>query len=97
MIDSIQAEHDIYSGGVAETSRNIQLRISPNPSSSGVFTFPDLKNEDNLTITIANAIGQKIIEAPYKRSLDLSNYPAGMYLYRVNGSNKYYCGRLIYH
>ena len=90
IIDSVKIENDIYWMAVNDINQHGQLHISPNPSSTGIFTFPELRNEE-----LYNSIGQKISSTPNKHSIDLSHYVNGMYFYTVTNGTEHYSGRLL--
>lgn len=67
------------------------IKVYPNPS-SGVFTLSishsELVSESHLTLCIYNALGEKIFNETLKQvqgdnTINLSDQPAGIYLYRV--------------
>jgi hypothetical protein len=94
LIDSIKIEMDRYEGLVG-TVKQEALHITPNPSLNGLFTFPAITDEEQYTISIYNAIGQRILAQPYKQSLDLSHYANGLYFYSATNGNVTYTGRLL--
>lgn len=95
-IDSIKIENDQYSGGgVKNISTTRPLNTYPNPSYDGIFAFPALDNEQDYTIEVYNAMGQKIITQPYSHSLDLSHYAKGLYFYKVSSKIAYFTGQLF--
>lgn len=95
IIDDIKIEGDGYYGYVSSVNSNHTLNVSPNPSAGGIFNFPTLGNEKNTQLEITNALGQVLIIVPYGHTIDLSQYPKGLYLYKVVNSTEYYSGRLI--
>ena len=94
-IDSIKIEHDLYPGLVRNINKPKTLSTYPNPSYDGQFSFPAIENEQNYTIEVYDAMGQKIYTYPYSHSLDLSNYARGLYFYQVSDGTEYYSGRLL--
>jgi len=95
IIDSIKIEADDYGNLVPQISSYHTLNISPNPSKDGIFIFPTLDNENQTQIEITNAMGQVLFKTPYSHRIDLSQYPQGLYLYKVVNNDEYYSGRLI--
>jgi hypothetical protein len=94
LIDNIKIESDEYGGFVPTVGYNT-LNIHPNPSSDGVFIFPELNDEKAAEIEILNVLGESLFKGPYNHRLDLSGYKTGLYLYRVKSGTEYYSGRLI--
>lgn len=95
MIDSIKVEHDKYFGGITRTNQNNQLSIYPNPSYNGIINFPALRSEQDYTIEIINTVGVKVLSVPYKRWIDLSAKPKGLYYYRVSNGEEQYTGHVL--
>ncbi|HXP50499.1 MAG TPA: T9SS type A sorting domain-containing protein [Bacteroidia bacterium] len=63
------------------------VSIFPNPN-NGLFTIQSNTAEVNSTVAIYNMLGEKIYTQPLRQaqgdnSIDLSNSPSGIYLYRV--------------
>jgi len=77
-------------------NKNQQLNVYPNPAYNGIFHFPDLDNEGHYTIDVFNSLGDKIMIAPYKEDINISNYAKGLYFYKVARNNEYYSGKLLY-
>jgi hypothetical protein len=94
IIDSIKLENDIYWGKVVDIKKK-DLSIFPNPSYDGSFNFPSLTNEQKYTIEVFNPIGTKLLKIPYVHSLELEQYPPGLYFYKVSDGTEYYSGRLL--
>jgi len=96
IIDSIKTENDDYgTGAVAEISKQNTLNVFPNPSYDGTFIFPKLENERQYNIEVYNTMGERILKMLYTQSLELGNYPKGMYFYKVTDGNEYYSGQLL--
>lgn len=95
IIDNIKIEFDDYGSIVPKVAGYNSLSISPNPSNTGIFYFPELTNEKNTQLEITNTLGQVLTIAPYSHTIDLSQYSKGLYLYKVVNSEEYYSGRLI--
>jgi len=77
--------------GINEISNSSSFNIYPNPN-NGIFTLSvshaELVSASQTTIEIYNVMGQRIYNATLKQvqgdnSIDISNQPAGIYLYRV--------------
>jgi hypothetical protein len=96
IIDSIKIEKDNYGGGgVKGINNSAVLNISPNPSFDGIFNFPQLNEGQHFSIEIYNTTGVRILRVPYRRSIDLTYYPGGLYFYKVSDGVEYYSGRLL--
>jgi len=94
-IDSLKIEYDNYPGSVARINNGGSLRVSPNPSTTGIFTFPALANETGYSIDIYNSIGTLVRRQPYDTKLDLSGWGTGLYFYRVSNGTHCYKGQLL--
>ncbi len=96
-IDSIRVtKYPVAPGAVSESYPFSQLTISPNPSFSGIFTFPALRQQEQLTIIVTDVLGRVVLSAPYTQHLDLSSKPHGLYFYYVTDGRHYDSGKLIY-
>ena len=70
-------------------SENNILNIYPNPS-SGVYTLQTNEINNAKTISIYTILGQKIYDtviSSNETTIDISNQPKGVYLYKVFGEN----------
>lgn len=94
IIDNIKIENDLYWGSVGDIQTRQTLNVYPNPS-DGIIHFPVLPNEKKLQLEIINSLGQAILASPYQQKIDLSNYPPGMYFYKVTGEEERYSGHLM--
>jgi hypothetical protein len=96
-IDSIRVtKYPVAPGAVSESYTLSQLTVSPNPSSSGIFTYPVLPQQEPLTITVIDVIGRVVLRAPHREQIDLRGEPAGLYFYYLTNGRHYYSGKLIY-
>jgi len=95
IIDSIKCEKDILDFTIAAINDYKTLDIYPNPSAVGIYIFPALVNEKEYEIEISDVLGHNLIKTAYSHSISLSQYPKGMYFYRVRGSNENYTGKLM--
>jgi hypothetical protein len=96
-IDSIRVtKYPVAPGAVSEPYPFSQLTVSPNPSSSGIFTFPALQQQEPLTITVTDVLGRVVLSKPYTQHVDLSNQPVGLYFYYVTDVRHYYTGKLMH-
>ncbi|MCF8451179.1 MAG: T9SS type A sorting domain-containing protein [Taibaiella sp.] len=96
IIDSIKIERDRYMVSVDKINITDILTPSPNPSNSGLFTFPEHPEETHFSIEVYNTLGQGVIRTPYTHSFNLSKFPKGLYYYRVTDGSEYYGGKLLY-
>lgn len=82
--------------------KNINLELYPNPN-KGEFTIQfENKNPLDLTLSIKNSIGQIIFteqlptfEGIYKKTMLLTNLPAGLYFIRLDSKNAVVSKKLI--
>lgn len=89
-----------YSTGIQTTvpGRNDLATIFPNPA--GAFLYFELKeaaSQHPATVTIYNINGRPVEELTIRerQSIDLSQYAAGTYLYRITSGNREQTGRFI--
>ena len=80
-----------------DDSSQKEISVYPNPS-NGIFQV-DVKNNQNVNITIVNVLGETVLEKKISDTsvtLDLSNAPAGVYFYQaVNKAGTIQSGKLI--
>jgi len=72
---------------VNEISNQVSVNLFPNPN-KGVFAIFSSANNLNSTIEIYNMLGKKVYNETIQQAqsdilIDLSNQPAGIYLYRI--------------
>lgn len=94
LIDSITVRHDYYNAGV-KTVKNESLPVFPNPSEDGIFYFPDNRTWGNTLIHVYNSMGMNILNIPYSSQVNLSNYPPGLYVYKIIADGTIFSGQLI--
>jgi autotransporter-associated beta strand protein len=87
----------VTSIGVISNSSNIKLY--PNPS-SGKFTIECKDFTNNITISVENTNGAKILSKEYKSAsskldIDLSHFSKGIYILRIISGNKIYLEKVI--
>jgi hypothetical protein len=96
-IDSIRVRSYFGApGSLDEMGAHNQLTIFPNPSSSGIFSFPALRQQEPFTITVTDVLGRVVLRAPHREQIDLRGEPAGLYFYYLTNGRHYYSGKLIY-
>ncbi|MCF8449695.1 MAG: T9SS type A sorting domain-containing protein [Taibaiella sp.] len=97
LIDSIRVNYlGIGFGSVNHFSGIRSLPVSPNPSPTGTFRFPDVSIKKQFTIQVYNTLGQRILQLPLTHLLDISSYPKGLYYYKATDGTEYYSGKLLY-
>ena len=71
--------------------------LFPNPSTSVIHLSSTLPKTQKATLDIYDESGKLIRELPFTNDLNLnvSNYPGGVYLYRIVGGNGYSSGRFV--
>ncbi len=95
--DSIFALNYVYIG-VAESSENIVVKISPNPASVNIeIDFPLLTEQYELSIY--NIFGQTLFRTENTNtshlSIDISNFPNGILILKILYKNKIFNYKLI--
>jgi hypothetical protein len=68
--------------GLEENIASNDISFYPNPS-SGLFTF----NNNIKTIEVFNLMGELILNQSNTKEINLTDYPSGLYVARVNGEN----------
>lgn len=76
--------HIICNTTAVEQNKIHDIKIYPNPSNN-IFNLES--SEEILEIKLFNSIGQEIKIQPLEKSIDLSNYPAGIYCLVIEISN----------
>lgn len=77
--------------GIEENDSNDRIRIYPNPSENGVFSYELMKLKGSVNIQVFTSYGKLISENEYriptldtfKGELDLSQFAAGVYFFRL--------------
>jgi len=68
------------------------LRVFPNPSSNGIFSFSrDIPASRNLELSIVDIVGRTLLEqhgGSLEQAVDLSGFPDGVYLLRINNGKE---------
>lgn len=95
MIDSIKVEKDKYTGSVNKLAiQGEKLNVYPNPAYDRI-NFPALNQPDGFIIQLYNQFGAKVMETPYRQTVDISKLPQGLYYYKVFNENAQYAGPFL--
>lgn len=71
------------------TTDNLLVELYPNPVQGTLFTNVFTPNFDIFTVSVFNQRGQKVTEDAINRtSLDVKNFPSGLYYYKVSSGNQ---------
>ncbi len=81
-----------------------EFKAFPNPTSTGSVTIEfNYQDEENLTIRVYNLIGKEILferigtsSGLYSKTIDLSDYPKGIYIIEVSNGTQKQTKRLSY-
>ena len=93
-----------YLGNSEQNDKNqVSVNVYPNPASNFAILEYYLPKEEKTTISLVNSMGQTLANisdpsiAPGKHSVkvDLTNYPAGMYLFMVNAGDSIFSGKIV--
>jgi len=88
-----------YIGGVDELKILENLYIYPNPN-NGIFTINSTNNSETTnSIEIYNTLGNKIYQSVFEtntKSINISNYPQGIYIVKVYSGNNVFVEKVIY-
>ncbi len=101
-MDMIRLYLDPCTGTNEKIADNAGLRISPNPAKSNA-SLSMLKHTGAFSLTILNSAGKQIfyenITSPkdqeWRRTIDLSGWPSGIYLVRMDDGNNQTSARLV--
>jgi len=81
--------------GVNESVENWNVEVTPNPS-SGIFVVEsDLETKENYSIDIFSVDGQFLFELTKTNTIDLSEFPAGVYLAVIRTDSNELLRRLV--
>lgn len=82
------------STGMFENKRinHKQLKVYPNPSSSGIF---NVQLDDIMSIVVADINGKIVLQTRASKQIDISNQPNGMYFLNIRSKNGNYYSKLI--
>jgi len=88
--------------GIAENIANMNLNLSPNPT-SGLVDLRFESSAQNISIIISDVSGRTIYKEDlvkftgvYKKQIDLSSISKGIYFVKVEGERNYVARKLIY-
>jgi hypothetical protein len=78
--------------GINEVNQGIKFQFEPNPVTDFAYIYLDLASENNITATLYNVEGQLLNtftnwHAGINYKLDMSAYPAGIYLLHLQTEN----------
>ncbi|MFH0893730.1 MAG: SBBP repeat-containing protein [Bacteroidota bacterium] len=92
----------LISYGVKDNQETGFLNVYPNPVSQIVNIEADLKNKEDIILTVYTLTGQKVLEKSesktggfYRTQLDMSGYNSGIYIVQLNISGKLFVKKLI--
>jgi hypothetical protein len=92
----------LISYGVKDNQETGFLNVYPNPVSQIVNIEAELKNKEDIILTVYTLTGQKVLEKSeskigglYRTQLDMSGYNSGIYIVQLNISGKLYVKKLI--
>ena len=96
-IDSIRVVNPgCIPGQINETTLQQPFAPYPNPSINGVFYMPEIKDAQDFTLEVYNAMGQRLLVTPYQNRLVMKGLPKGVYYFRAsNGQQEYSCNLLL--
>ena len=80
--------------GVMEITGNDTFLVYPNPTNGVVTIKPEVGN-DQLIVSIYDFTGKKIFTGKNLRTIDLSRYPAGIYLMKIVKDEQVWQTKLI--
>jgi hypothetical protein len=84
--------------GVENVDLGIDMNVYPNPATDNItFNFTLENNSDNTTIELSNMLGQNVKSlkvghisagSPIRTEMNVSDVPAGLYIYTINANGK---------
>ncbi|MBS1690127.1 MAG: T9SS type A sorting domain-containing protein [Bacteroidetes bacterium] len=95
-IDSLKILGATCPGYVTDVSGTLQVAPYPNPAHDGIFNFPALERENDLSLDVYNMLGAKVYSGKYIHQLNLSNYAPGLYFFTLHNPRQQYSGKLNY-
>lgn len=80
--------------GMQETqAKNFSMSVSPNPASSNATVYIEVKQREQVEVTVLNALGQQVATlengmlspGTYNYSMDVQDFPRGVYFVKMVG------------
>ena len=72
------------------------LVLYPNPAQEVVFLrLPENRQEASGRMWVCSAIGQIMYQGNFRETLSVADYPAGIYIVRVQQGNRIYTGKVV--
>ncbi|MBS1685843.1 MAG: choice-of-anchor J domain-containing protein [Bacteroidetes bacterium] len=96
-IDAVVQPHT----GVATIADAAKVSVVPNPAKDKCAVFIDLQEQEAVSLSLYNVIGQQVwvhdmgIVSSTSQTIDLSAYPAGVYTVRVQAGEKSYTRKVV--
>ncbi|MES2397493.1 MAG: multicopper oxidase domain-containing protein [Bacteroidota bacterium] len=87
--------------GLKENDRNDLITVYPNPGNDNIYVNIKSEDAESIKISIYNMVGEEIRQVSYKKisnqmlNLDLSGYPSGIYLLKINSGRKALTKKII--
>jgi len=95
-IDSIKVLGATCPGYVNDVNGALHVSPYPNPTHDGIFNFPALGHENELSLEVYNTLGAKVYSGAYTHQLNLSNHAPGLYFFTLRNRRQQYSGKLNY-
>jgi len=97
MIDSMMVKHFLRGPGfVQNDTMTTNFSPNPNPSKNGVFYLPTISNFEKAQVQVVDISGRRLSACQNKGKIDLTDFPCGVYFYRVITEQLVYSGKLVY-
>ncbi|MFT5262160.1 MAG: hypothetical protein ACI8YQ_000889 [Polaribacter sp.] len=80
-----------------DLGQKVKVKVTPNPT-NGIVTVTTSESNTTATIQVTNTAGQllmTIADATNRQSVDLSNYPSGVYIISVQGGSFHQMKKVI--
>ena len=72
--------------GIGEKNREEIIEVYPNPASEWVY-FKSISNVTISSIAVFNSEGKQVTLVGSQNQMDISNFPEGVYIFKINLSN----------
>ncbi len=95
MIDSVKVVYYSIGTGVANyLNYHSSIKVFPNPSHDGIFSVEVEKGQNELSIEVFDLLGREVWSGVDTKTIDLSGFPKGVYLYTIHNSAYIHRGKL---
>ncbi len=90
--------------GIGDLSEAAMVTLAPNPNNGQFYVeIQGYEGDEDMQLTVVNAVGQVIHQEQFigntyiNRTIDISSYPAGMYMLRIQSENTSWMQKVVKH